>query len=112
MVHLLCAPSLAELTAAHILHNEPTGPCVDVAAVCEEIDRSGTDAQRTLIALALLLGERGEEPVAVGELLGLDDTDLAHALEATALQRGLRRVYPSLRPDSLWLRAALPEGGR
>jgi hypothetical protein len=48
----------------------------------------------------------------VGELLGLDDTDLAHALEATALQRGLRRVCPSLRPDSLWLRAALPEGGR
>lgn len=112
MVHVLCAPSLAAPTAAHVLANGPDGARVDVGALVEAIDRSGTDAQRTLIALALLLAERGEERVSVVDLLGLEDTDLAHALEATALLRGLRRVYPSQRPDSLWLRAALTEGGR
>jgi hypothetical protein len=111
LVHVLCAPSLAGLTAAHLVGEQSARTHVDFGALAEEIDRSGTEAQTTLIALGLLLGECPDEDVSVGELLDLEDTDLAHALEATALKRGLRRVYPSQRPDSLWVRAALTQAG-
>ena len=111
LVHVLCAPSLAGLTAAHLVGEQSTRTHVDVGALAEEIDRAGTEAQRALIVLGLLLGECGDKDVSVGELMELEDTDLAHALEATALKRGLRRVYPSHRPDSLWLRAALTQAG-
>jgi len=111
LVHVLCAPSLAGLTAAHLVGEQSARTHVDVGALAEEIDRAGTEAQRALIALGFLLGECRDEDVSVGELMELGDTDLAHALEATALKRGLRRVYPSHRPDSLWLRAALTQAG-
>jgi hypothetical protein len=111
LVHVLCAPSLAGLTAAHLVGEQSARAHIDVGALAEEIDRAGTEAQRALIALGLLLGDCGHEDVSVGELMELEDTDLAHALEATALKRGLRRVYPSQRPDSLWVRAALTQTG-
>lgn len=111
LVHVLCAPSLAGLTAAHLVGDQSARTHVDLGKLAEEIDRSGTEEQRALIALGLLLGDCGHEDVSVGELMELEDTDLAHALEATALRRGLRRVYRSQRPDSLWVRAALTQTG-
>jgi hypothetical protein len=108
--HALCAPSLAKLTAACSVQ-DPEGWWIDEHALVQRISCSGTDAQTTLAILGFALaGDQPTDTVTLDALLGLEDTDLAHALEAIALCRKLRRVYPRQCPDLLWVQASMSEG--
>lgn len=108
-IHAASAPCLASLAAQSTVREEGWLQ-LDCEALAQRVQEDGTDAQRTMLAVAAMLtadGQRGGPTV--GELLTLEDTDLCHALEAIALARRLRRVYPAQRPELLWMQAALAE---
>jgi hypothetical protein len=110
MVHALAAPCLAGVTSRHC-HRQEGIVRIATGQLAERIERDGSERQRTMLALAFALAGEPALEVAVSELLELEDTDLCHALEAVALARGLRRVYPRQRPELLWLQAALADSG-
>lgn len=123
--HAVAAPCLAGLAAGHAVRQEGD-LLLNHEALAADVNDAGSEAQRTMLALAFALGpgaldadalcpdalcaaEREGGPT-IGELLALEDTDLCHALEAVALARRLRRVYPAQRPELLWVDAELAEG--
>lgn len=108
-LHAVSAPCLASLSAENTACQEGK-LLLNREALAARAGEFGSDAQRTMLALALALGpaRQGSGPT-VGELLRLENTDLCHALEAVALARSLRRVYPAQRPELLWVHAALAE---
>jgi len=112
-LHAVSAPCLAALAAENTVRQEGE-LLLNREALAARVDADGSDAQRTMLALAFALGpalrpeQHGSGPT-IGELLALENTDLCHALEAVALARGLRRVYPTQRPELLWVHAELAE---
>lgn len=124
-LHAVGAPCLAALAAEHALRQKD-GLLLNQQALEDHVDDNGSIAQRTMLALACALGPIEPDPAerdlaalglaehdrgpTIGDLLALENTDLCHALEAVALARRLRRVYPAQRPEMLWVDAALAEG--
>jgi hypothetical protein len=108
-LHAVSAPCLANLSAENTIR-QGMKLLLDREVLAAQVDEDGDDTQRTMLALARALGpaKDGSGPT-IGELLALENTDLCHALEAVALARSLRRVYPAQRPDLLWMHAALAE---
>jgi hypothetical protein len=108
-LHAVSAPCLATLCAENTLRQEGE-LLLNRQALVAQVDDDGSGPQRTMLALALALSpaehERGPT---ISELLELENTDLCHALEAVALARSLRRVYPTQRPELLWVQLALAE---
>jgi hypothetical protein len=109
-VHAVSAPCLAASAAESVFEHEGELR-LDAKGLERRIDEEGSAQQRTLASLAAALIGCADEGPAVGELLSLEDTDLCHALEAVALARELRRVYPRQRPELLWMQAALADSG-
>jgi hypothetical protein len=108
-LHAVSAPCLADLSAENTVRQEGK-LLLDRNALATRVDEQGSDAQRAMLTLALVLGQETHEGgPTIGELLSLENTDLCHALEAVALARRLRRVYPAQRPELLWVHAALAE---
>jgi len=106
-LHAVSAPCLATVCAENTVRQEGE-LLLDREALAAQVDEDGSDAQRTLLALAVALGPAGREHgPTIAELLTLENTDLCHALEAVALARSLRRVYPAQCPELLWVHAAL-----
>lgn len=109
-IHAASAPCLATLAAENTVRDEGMLQ-LDCETLAERVQDNGTAAQRTMLAVAIVLTVSSQQQggPTIGELLTLEDTDLCHALEAIALARKLRRVYPAQRPELLWMHAALAD---
>jgi hypothetical protein len=109
-VHAVSAPCMAASAAERVFQHEGELR-LDAKGLVRRIEEEGSAQQRTMASLAAALIGCADEGPTVRELLSLEDTDLCHALEAVALARGLRRVYPRQRPELLWMQAALADSG-
>ena len=99
VVHVLTAPSLAELTAERLVRSDPAA--INMRILHELVADAGTSAQ-VLEEIALRVHTGKPCDTTVEQLLALSDEDLRRALEGLALSRGLWQITP----DWTWLRRA------